>query len=294
MEKKGIFPLIRHDFPMGVLNEQDIPQLIQLSESVGWDYDESEIKTIMEFGIVYGHRAATREMAACAAIVSYNEDLASLGMVIVHPGYRRLGLGKAVTMKCVQAIPGSVPIMLIATPEGKPMYERLGFKSVDSVQKFLCNSFQMPMNLDTNEYAIEPFQWSDLPQIVDLDQAAFGAKRGEFLTARIKQAKQAIVAKNILGQVIGYALSIQGTINLLAGPIVAPDDKVAIHLLDRLVTENASRIRIDIPREQTEFKSILIRGGFELVTEPPIMLLNRNELPQRSGQLFAIAAQVFG
>lgn len=286
--------MIRHNLSIGILNEQDIPQLIGLSEKVGWDYDESEIKTIMESGTVYGHRTTNAEITACAAIVPYEGNLASLGMVIVHPDYRRLGLGKAATMKCVQSLPDSVPIMLISTPEGKPMYEQLGFKSVDSVQKFLCDSLHTPMNLDMSQYTIEAFQSSYLPQVVELDQAACGARRDKFLAVRIEQAKDAIVVKNSSGNVVGYALSIRGTVNVLIGPIVAPNHEVAINLLDRLVIGNENRIRIDIPQGQTEFGSVLMRSGFRRVSQPPVMVLNRDELPKRSGQLFAIAAQVFG
>lgn len=287
--------MIRGNLSIGILNEQSIPQLIGLSEKVGWDYDEPEIKTIMASGRVYGHMTTTGEIIACAAIVPYKEDLASLGMVIVHPDYRRLGLGKAATMKCVQSLPDSVPIILISTPEGKPMYEQLGFKLVDGVQKFVCDSYQtQPMNFDMSEYTIEPFQSSYLPQIVELDQAACGVRRDKFLAVRIEQAKDAIVAKNNSGNVVGYALSIRGTVNLLIGPIVAPNHDVAMNLLDRLVIGNKNRIRIDIPQGQTEFGSVLMRYGFRMVSQPPIMVLNRDELPKRSGQLFGIAAQVFG
>lgn len=286
--------MIRHNLSTGLLNKQDIPQLIGLSEKVGWDYDEPEIRTIMESGTVYGHKTTTGEIIACAAIVPYKEDLASLGMVIVHPDYRRLGLGKTATMKCVQSLPGSVPIMLISTPEGKPMYEQLGFKAIDGVQKFLCDSFQTPTNLDVSEYTIEPFQSSYLPQMVELDHAACGARRDKFLAVRIEQAKDAIVVKNSSGKVVGFALSIQGTVNLLIGPIVAPNHEVAVNLLDRLVVGNTSRIRIDIPQGQSEFGPVLMRCGFRMVSQPPIMILNGDELPKRSGQLFGIAAQVFG
>ncbi|WP_369900014.1 hypothetical protein [Bacillus manliponensis] len=37
-----------------LLNEQHIEQLIQLSQSVGWDYDRFEIGTILSVGKVYG------------------------------------------------------------------------------------------------------------------------------------------------------------------------------------------------------------------------------------------------
>ena len=37
------------------LNQYDIPGLIDLSASVGWDYDENEVRTLLESGRVFGH-----------------------------------------------------------------------------------------------------------------------------------------------------------------------------------------------------------------------------------------------
>ncbi|WP_284286059.1 GNAT family N-acetyltransferase [Alicyclobacillus fastidiosus] len=276
------------------LYEKDIQQLIRLSESVGWDYDESEIRTIMISGLVYGHKTMAGEIVSCAAIIPYGDNLASLGMVIVHPNYRRLGLGKEVTIRCIQSVPRSVPIMLIATPEGKPMYERLGFKSVDSIQKYLCDSYHPPRNTDVIDYSFAPYHPSHLPGIIKLDQSACGANRKKFLSVRVQQAKQAITVQNREGDIVGYAFSIQGTVNLIIGPVVAPNYKVASHLLHKLAIANESRLRIDIPKEQGEFGSILVERGFQMVSSPPIMLLNGDDLPARDRTLFGIAAQVFG
>lgn len=38
------------------LNQRDIPGLIALSDSVGWDYDEPELVTILSAGRGFGHK----------------------------------------------------------------------------------------------------------------------------------------------------------------------------------------------------------------------------------------------
>ena len=37
--------------------ENDIPCLINLFKSIGWDYDQNEIKTVMTSGKIYGHKS---------------------------------------------------------------------------------------------------------------------------------------------------------------------------------------------------------------------------------------------
>lgn len=174
------------------------------------------------------------------------------------------------------------------------MYERLGFKSVDCVHKFLCDSYHPPKDAVFGEYSCLHFEQDHLPEIIKLDRGACGADRTEFIRERLKQAKKAILVKNHHGNIVGYALTIQGIDNLLIGPVVATDCKVASYLFDMLITRNEGRIRIDIPSGQPEFSAVLVQCGFEMVSQPRIMLLNSNELPQRNGTLFGIAAQVFG
>ncbi|WP_231687660.1 hypothetical protein [Bacillus sp. CHD6a] len=61
-----------------VFQERDIPGLIELSASVGWDYDKNEIQTIMSSGKVYGYKIDEGVIVASAAIIPYGVNLASI------------------------------------------------------------------------------------------------------------------------------------------------------------------------------------------------------------------------
>jgi hypothetical protein len=98
----------------------DIEALIELSASVGWDYDEYEIKTVMSSGSIYGHKNAEGKIVSSAAVIPYDNYLASIG-------YGGLGLGKEATQKCIDFASRNASIMLIATEEGKPLYEKMDF-----------------------------------------------------------------------------------------------------------------------------------------------------------------------
>lgn len=273
---------------------KDVSELIELSSSVGWDYDEHEINTIFSSGNIYGHKNAEGRIVSSAAIIHYDTNLASLGMVIVHPEYRGLGLGKEVTQTCIDSVSEETSIMLISTKEGKPLYERIGFKSVDVVHKFLCETF-ISNTLDlSNEFTLEHYHPSDFSKVKELDSAAFGDERNTFLFNRINQSKQRIVVKDRNNDILGFGLSVQGPIHLIVGPIVAPDCKTAASIINALAFNHGGNLRIDVPSGHPDFMTFLRKCGFEKVNEPPIMMKNSATMPSRNHELYGIAAQVFG
>lgn len=272
----------------------DIPGLIALSDSVGWDYDESEIRTVMMSGKIFGHKNAEGKIVSSAAIITYDTNLASIGMVIVHENYRGLGLGKLATQKCIESVSEHTAIMLVATKDGEPLYKKMGFTTVDYVHKYLTDNFNGAQNLASNDYTIEDFNERDFADIVSLDAAAFGDKRSKFLRNRIKQSKHCIVVKDYDANIIGFGLSILGPINLILGPIIAPDSKTASLIINTLAKDHYGKLRIDVPSGHAEFIKWIEQSGFTEVNTPPVMILHAEKTPTRNNTLFTIAAQIFG
>lgn len=89
-------------------------------------------------------------------------------------------------------------------------------------------------------------------------------------------------------------MAVQGPVNLIVGPLVAPDSTTAIRLLCQLTIGHTGKIRIDVPNGQEAFLDSLLQNGFTKVSEPPVMVANTNRLPDRNGTYFGIAAQIFG
>ncbi|WP_044899459.1 hypothetical protein [Brevibacillus sp. LEMMJ03] len=48
---------VRAPYRLQRFTHADIPGLVALSASVGWDYDERDIRTVMAAGRVFGHGA---------------------------------------------------------------------------------------------------------------------------------------------------------------------------------------------------------------------------------------------
>ncbi|MED1863789.1 GNAT family N-acetyltransferase [Fictibacillus nanhaiensis] len=275
-------------------NDSDVSNLIELSSSVCWDYDDQEIKTILSSGKIFGHKNSKGKIVSSAAIVPYDTNLASIGMVIVHSDYRGFGLGKKVTQQCIARVSKETSIMLISTEDGKPLYESLNFRTVDAVHKFLCEDFVCATLEVNNEFTLETYKVGDFHQVMVLDSAAFGGKRSKFLHNRIEQSKRCIVVKNQNREIVGFGLSVQGPINLLVGPVVAPDFKTAASIMKELAANHHGNLRIDVPSGHHDFMTFLHTCGFNKVNEPPVMMKNSSTMPHRDGRLYGIAAQVFG
>jgi ribosomal protein S18 acetylase RimI-like enzyme len=275
-------------------DKYDVLGLIELSASVGWDYDEHEIRTVMTSGKIYGHKNAVGKVVSSAAIIPYDTDLASIGMVIVNEEYRGLGLGKEATQKCIDSVSTNTSIMLISTEDGKHLYENLGFITVDSVHKYLSENYIPTKLFDNQEITLEKYSENDIYEIIELDSAAFGDKRRKLLLNRINQSKQCLVVRNLNGKIIGFGLSILGPVNLLIGPIVAPDSQTAALIIDGLVSKHQGKLRIDVPSSHDELMLFLEKSGFIKVSNPPIMIKNSINMPYRNNELFAITAQIFG
>lgn len=276
------------------LREEQIGDIVALSSNIGWDYNREEIETIFDSGIVYGVWNERKELIASAAIILYEEKLASIGMVIVHPNYKGRGIGKAIKNACMKSVSAQTPIMLIATDEGKPLYEKLGFRAVSYVSKYICNSYNVNNYCMRNEDYIMNYEECDLEEIIKLDEYAFGTNRKGFVTKRIMQSEQCIVVKDKEQNVLGYGLSIQTPENKIIGPVVAEDDAMAMRIVHYLAREHHGKLRIDVPEGKNDFMNQLESVGFQKVNTPPIMMKNSDRFLKRNGELYSIAAQIFG
>ncbi|HFJ9440141.1 MULTISPECIES: GNAT family N-acetyltransferase [Bacillus] len=276
------------------LRTENIEDIVALSSYIGWDYNREEIETIFKSGIVYGVWNERKKLIASAAIILYGEALASIGMVIVHPDYKGRGIGKIITDACVKSVSAHTPIMLIATGEGKPLYEKLGFRAVSYVSKYICNSYNVNDYCIGNEDYIMNYNECDLEEIIKLDEYAFGTNREEFLTKRIMQSEQCIVVKDKEQNALGYGLSVQTPENKIIGPVVAKNDEMAMRIVHHLARDHNDKLRIDVPEGKNDFMNQLESVGFQKVNTPPIMMKNSDKLLKRSNELYSIAAQIFG
>src|ERR1051326_2483087 len=69
--------------------------------------------------------------AGTVTTISYGGEVAWIGMLLVHPDFRRRGVGQTLLSRCLDTLVGRGIncIKLDATPEGQPLYQQCGFQA---------------------------------------------------------------------------------------------------------------------------------------------------------------------
>jgi len=113
-------------------------------------------------------------------VLCVNGPVGWIGTVWVEPTWRRQGIGQAVTQATLDAADeaGCRTLVLVATSEGRPLYERLGFE----VQTFY-RILEAPGVEGAADPRVRAFTAADLVAIETLDRAATGEDRRHLLDA---------------------------------------------------------------------------------------------------------------
>ena len=273
---------------VGVFDKKNI---VQLSREVGWDYSEEDVEEVFKSGRMVGHRLESGEVISSAALFPYGEELATLGVVIVNPAYKGKGLGREL-VESVLASKDERSILLVATREGKPLYEKMGFKVTGMITKYIASAFHPPQNQP--EFLLSPMTGEDIEKVASLDAQAFRGDRIEMLRARYERSISSLVLRDSLGKMIGYGMCVQGSVHRVAGPIVAPTAYEAAGILQELLRMGEGSVRLDTSTDDIAFHSYLEGFGFEEDSRSPIMVQGEDVLDSRNGMLFSLASQALG
>src|SRR5207249_5116527 len=115
---------------------EDAPALLDLSESIGWPHVLGDWQTALAASEIFGQRNGDGKIVSSAGIYSFGPQLAALALVLVREEFRRRGLARAAIVRCLEQVPG-VPVMLVATEFGQPLYESMGFQTVEQIVRLV-------------------------------------------------------------------------------------------------------------------------------------------------------------
>ncbi|HEY6122566.1 MAG TPA: GNAT family N-acetyltransferase, partial [Pyrinomonadaceae bacterium] len=244
-----------------VLQRSDIAAALRLKELAGWNQTEQDWQRLLRLE-PRGCFCATSDgrVIGTSTTTTYGFDLAWIGMVLVDPEYRKRGIGKRlmqVALDYLRDIDVST-VKLDATPDGRPVYEGMGFKVESRVERWqgvaLPNETSVCKSLSTAELA----------DLFVLDRAAFGADRSTLIEILITDAcVTPLVSCDANGKVIGYALARPGSNATYIGPLIASAAQQAEQLLDGLLAQLTNQeVYVDLNTEFENGTEILSKRGF--------------------------------
>jgi GNAT superfamily N-acetyltransferase len=285
--------MMKKEIIIDTINLYDLPSLLKLAESVGWFFDPKRANIYVSSGTMYGHRAGDRFISS-AALFQYEAAFSSLGIVIVHPEYRGQGLGKSIVQRCLhQAEQMNLPVSLVATSEGFPLYQSLGFHTFGYIHRLSLETLARPQ-LDISCTGLNELCAADLPDIIRLDKIAFGADRSHLYQQLFKQMDSGFIIKNTDKRIRGFVMAFQIGKSIHIGPLLAEHTEIALQLIQPFLSRSPQTVRIDIPSEQATFMNKLKECGFKEKLVSPLMLKNAHTLPGQRNYMFAIADPAFG
>src|SRR5690349_10436937 len=240
-----------------LLFESDIPAAMQLKEAAGWNQTESDWQRLLALE-PNGCFAAVKDgrLAGTTTTTTYGNELAWIGMVLVDPQQRRQGIATRLMNVALEYLKEKVAtVKLDATAEGKPLYERLGFR-VESVLERWSGT--------PNVRNAETPQVLDHDDLLALDRVAFNADRSKLIEKLIDDAcVPPVLLRATDGTLNGYALARRGTNADYVGPVVAKSPQHVESLLDQVLGElPGRRIYIDFNTECGADPSVLSDRGF--------------------------------
>jgi len=271
----------------------DLIGLLAVTESAGWPHTAEDWRTLLRVGEVFAHRSAAGEIVATTALVPYGPALAAINMVIVKPDWRGRGLARALMQRCLTAA-GPTATVLISTPYGLPLYQRLGFQTAARICRVtLSGPWRPPVPSPGPGLTVAPLADADVAAVEALDAGVIGADRSRLLRAWLARTSRASVLRRSDGVVVGFTLAVAQGERLLVGPVIAPDAGAATALIVDVTAGHAGPVRLDVQLDQTALVERLAALGCEAADEAPVMVHGADGLPGDRSRLFAVMSRAY-
>jgi GNAT superfamily N-acetyltransferase len=269
----------------------DIPAGMRLKDLAGWNQTPADWRCFLESS-PRGCFAAEVEgrVVGTATTIVYEERFAWIGMVLVDPEFRGRGIGTRLLEKAIEYLDGiGIRTMkLDATPQGRPIYQKLGFLDEYEIARWLLK--RSPREAAA---APEPCRVSD--GVLQLDREIFGADRGRLLKALAFENPDFALVAEQQGEIAGYAFGRRGTVADHLGPWVARDANAAADLLDEFLRRSRREaVFVDALKARRIVGELLPARGFTVSRPLTRMVRGPNNYPGRPELLCAILGPEFG
>jgi predicted N-acetyltransferase YhbS len=275
-----------------LLLESDIPAALRLRELAQWNQTENDWLRLLRLE-PNGCFCATidGEVVATTTTTTYRPELAWIGMVLVDPKHRQLGIATRLMKIALEylADAGVATIKLDATPLGCSLYRNLGFKDESLIERWVGIA-------GSREVTCSSLDTAARREALLFDRHAFGADRSKLLEMLIDDCcVTPLVTTAADGQLTGYGLARPGSAAVYVGPLLAAGTDEATCLLDGLLSQlSGQRIYIDLNNGFKDGHKILTERGFVKQRDLIRMFYGQASEAGSSPSIFAIAGPELG
>ncbi len=236
----------------------DVEAGLSLCRLAGWNQLRPDWQRLLEQEPV-GCFVATLEQAVIGTVTTtcYGTALAWIGMMLVHPEYRRKGVARQLLQHSLAYLASRQIkcIRLDATPAGAKVYTQLGFEPEWSFQRWSGRGAGGDGEVSWRHSTAEL-----MPELLAMDRQAFGADRAQMLQ---KLADDSL----LLSCPDGYGMLRRGHLANYLGPVVARQAASAAELIGELCRTADGTIFWDIPAGNSAACGLAAELGFAPVRQ---------------------------
>lgn len=268
---------------------EDIPFGMNLKSAAGWNQspaDWQRFLTLEPEGCFVGLLEEGCVTVGTVTTTSYGLNFGWVGMVLVSPEHRRMGIGTRLLEHAIAYLEhkGVSCVRLDATPTGKKLYDTLGFEDEYGLERREGCGRACPHPGPRRMTA------EDLVQVCAFDALRFGADRQAMLELLFRQSGSlAFVVGDNRDGLRGYLMARPGANAFQIGPWMADSPDTAEQLLCAGLTALDGRpVFLDVLVGHNPGPEILGRYGFRVQRPFIRMFRGRHLHPGQPASIFAI------
>lgn len=209
---------------------------LRMSQDAGWPHRREDWAFVA--GISKGAVALEGDTVVAIALATPFGDVGMANLILVDSKLRGRGLGRTIMKRAMDCIAPKV-WRLVATTDGLPLYESLGFKPAGEILQ--------QQGVVTSIAPMGSAAWAELGDITTirrLDLGASGMERGTLYDALERKARFVVLREG--ADITGFATLRAFGRGKVAGPVVARNLRDAQSLLSLIMAECEGQfLRID-------------------------------------------------
>lgn len=269
--------------------EADLPFAMRLKTLAGWNQLEADWRRFLALepgGCFVAEYEG--QPAATVTALSHGQRFGWIGMMLVDPERRRLGIASALLDRAIEYLTsrGVETAKLDATPMGKTVYDQRDFVDEYRIERRV----RPAQPAGSQPHSCRRILPQDLDRIAEFDAEFFGADRRTLLATLLRDAPELALQTNG-----GYVMGRRGANATQIGPLVAPSEAVAERLLlAALGAAGNVPTLIDVPVPNREADALSTRHGFTQQRELIRQYRGPNRFPGKVSAIFGIAGPELG
>lgn len=274
----------------------DMDSLMKLKDAEGWNQLEKDWALLISYKESVNQVAIVDDrIVGTVTAINYDNTVAWIGMMLVAADYRGRGIAKRLLLDTIDKLSKCLSVKLDATPAGRPLYLKLGFRDEYTLYRMTNASVsKIPPGEDAS-FRAEQIRPPDIPEVAAYDKKVFGADR----TALIRQLYEAspdlawVIKEN--NRIAGFCLGREGKNYTQIGPLSASSSNGARALMRSAINRLTGQgVVADICAVKPEIQGWLEGCGFTSQRPFVRMYLRSNPHPGHIQSQYLISGPELG